>query len=146
MSHLASIDRKRLSRGRRALGLFAAVWLNLALAPCAMAYEADDDHDCPHCPPAAVQDHHGMHGDKQAGAPCADNLADCGLDGEFSHDARGGNAKLKQAQPDLPVMATAIEPATTHAAVAQQRAPPPADAVGAGAAPPLHLLYCVFLD
>ena len=40
MSHLFGSSR-RSSRGRSALGLFVAVWLNLALAPCAMALQAD---------------------------------------------------------------------------------------------------------
>lgn len=36
------------------LGLFALIWLSIAIAPCAMAMQADAmaaQHECPHCPP-----------------------------------------------------------------------------------------------
>lgn len=49
------------SRRTRAFGLLVAVWVSLALQPCAIA--AVSDHECPHCPveveatPAAIEDH-----------------------------------------------------------------------------------------
>ena len=149
MSHLFGSSR-RSSRGRSALGLFVAVWLNLALAPCAMALQADDDnhgdHDCPHCPPAEMQGHHEMHAGMQPGGSCADDLSDCGLDDEFSHDARSGQSQLKDAQYELPVLANAGDVAFGQRAGAQQRAPPPHLAGRLPAGPPVHLLNCVFLD
>lgn len=149
MSHSAS-SRKAPSRGRRALGLFVAVWLNLALAPCTMAMEAGDeqhgDHDCPHCPPARMQGHHEMHAGMQAEAPCADDLSDCGLDDEFSHDARGGQLQLKDAQFELPAFAVASETFGSKLVPVRQRAPPPLAAGVRPAGPPIHLLNCVFLD
>ena len=82
MSHPAG-SRKRQTRGGKVLGLFVAVWLNLALAPCAMAIEAGEDHPgdhpCPHCPPADTHGHHDMHAGMQAQAPCADDLSDWDL-------------------------------------------------------------------
>jgi hypothetical protein len=144
LGHLAD-SRKQQSRGRRALGLFAAVWLNLALAPCAMAVEADDDHDCPHCPPAAMQGHHEMHGGMQAKAPCADDLSDCGLDDEFSHDARGGNIQLKEVN-EIPALAVSNDSALSELAPVQPRAPPSFETGPPPAGPPVYLLNCVFLD
>ena len=145
MSHLADSKRQQ-SRGRRALGLFAAVWLNLALAPCAMAVEADDDHDCPHCPPAAVQGHHEMHTGMQAEAPCAGDLSDCGLDEEFSHDARGGQSQPKDIQHELPVAVAGSDAGFSELAHVRQRAPPLGETGPPPAGPPVYLLNCVFLD
>ena len=132
MSHPGSTRNKRRNRGRGALGLFAAVWLNLALAPFAMAYDAEDDHDCPHCPPAEM--------------PCADGLSDCSLDGDFSHDARFGQAKLKDAQSDLPAVVVSALPVSQVSASARERSPPLFTKAHPGAPPPLHVLYCVYLD
>ncbi len=145
MGHLAD-STKQQSRGRRALGLFAAVWLNLALAPCAMAVEADDDHDCPHCPPSEMQGHHEMHGGMQAEAPCASDLSDCGLDDEFSHDARGGQIQLKDTKYDLPTVAVHSGFGVNELAPVQQRAPPPSETGPPPVGPPVYLLNCVFLD
>ena len=146
MNHLAGTVNKRRIRSRGALGLFVAVWLNLALAPCAMAYEAEADHDCPHCPPAEMQGHHGDHAGMQAQASCADNLSDCGLDGEFSHDARNGQSKPAEGHYELPVVAAADALLQQHTISIRQRAPPLPALVHSGAAPRLHLFHCVFLD
>ena len=146
MSYPASISSERRTRGRRALGLFAAVWLNLALAPCAMAYESQDDHDCPHCPPAEEHGHHDMHAGMQAEMPCADGMSDCSLDGDFSHDVRNGKAKLKDTQHELPAFVAADEPPPQPVVRHHQRAPPWFATAHAGASPPLHVLYCVYLD
>lgn len=146
MSRPDSISSKRRIRGRGALGLFAAVWLNLALAPCAMAYEAEDDHDCPHCPPAEMQGHHDMHSGMDAEMPCADGLSDCSLDGDFSHDARFGQAKLKDTQSDLPAVVVSTLPVSQILTSARERSPPPAASSHSGSSPRLHILHCVFLD
>lgn len=138
----------RQGRGRAAFGLFAAVWLNLALQPCAMAWDARDEQHCPNCPPAEMQDHHGMHAGmaaaKSAGMPCADGLADCMLDQHANHDGRGAQPQPK----DTPVASAA--PPLAVAVLALPRgddAPAPRYAsVHPGAPPPLHLLNCVFLD
>ena len=146
MNQAGSTSRKRRTRARSALGLFAAVWLNLALAPCAMAGKAADEHDCPHCPPAAMQGHHEMHGGATASMPCADDLADCSLDDDFSHDARQGTIKLKDTQHELPVLAVVDGLAQPHEIPHDQRAPRCMTVAHSGAPPALHLLNCVFLD
>jgi hypothetical protein len=111
-----------------------------------MAVEADADHDCPHCPPSAMQGHHEMHGGMQAQAPCADDLSDCGLEDDFSHDARGGQVQLKDAQFDLPTVAVGNGPGASKLASAQQRAPPASETGPPPVGPPVYLLNCVFLD
>ena len=146
MKQAGRINSKRRTRARSALGLFAAVWLNVALAPCAMAAEPADDHDCPHCPPAEMQGHHDMHAGTMASMPCADSLADCSLDEDFSHDARHAKTKLKDAHYELPVLAVVDELAPRHEIPYDERAPPAHTVGHPGAPPALHLLNCVFLD
>jgi hypothetical protein len=111
-----------------------------------MAYEAEGDHDCPHCPPAQMQGHHDMHAGNDAEMPCADGLSDCSLDGDFSHDARNGQAKPKDAQNDLPAVVISTHPVAQISAPARERSPPPFAMTHSGAPPPLHVLYCVYLD
>lgn len=111
-----------------------------------MAVEAAGDHDCPHCPPEAMQGHHDMHGGMQAEASCADDLADCGLDDTFNHDARGGQLQLKDAQYELPSFVVAANDGISRLAPPGQRAPPPMPSGPPPVAPPVYLLNCVFLD
>lgn len=129
--------------GYPALGLFAAVWLNLALQPCAMALEAD--HDCPHCPPAHEHEmaaHHN-HGEAKAEAPCASMQSQCGELDDASLDGRTGQLKVKDAF-ELP-LAIVHDPAAPAIAAAkrchQSTGPPP----HAGSSPPRHVLFCVYL-
>ena len=144
MSHFGN-NVQRQSWGRRALGLFAAVWLNLALQPCAMAYEVDD-HDCPHCPPAATHDHGDRHDGMDHEMPCADGAADCAIDPDWSHDARGGKSKLKDAPADTPVAIVLVELASEPISDGSTLPPSRCSTLQAGAPPPLHVLYCVYLD
>lgn len=146
MSYFASIGQERHSRGLRALGLFVAVWLNLAMQPCAMAYQAEDDHDCPHCPPAAAHDHGDRHGGSDGPMPCADGAADCMIDDDWSHDGRGGSSKLKDASGDSPVAIIHHEYARTTLQHRDTTLRPRTLSVHAGVPPPLHVLYCVYLD
>jgi hypothetical protein len=146
LSYLASIRKQHRSWGRSALGLFAAVWLNLALQPCAMAYEVENDHECPHCPPAEMQGHHDMHDGMDAGMPCADGLSDCSLDPDFSHDGRGGQTQLKDVKSDGPAIAVPMDLVAPFDTVARERSPPRFETVHSGSPPPLHVLYCVYLD
>ena len=144
MSHLANIRKARQILGRRALGLFVAVWLNLAMQPCAMAYEADD-HDCPHCPPSQTHDHGDMQGSMDHTMPCADGAADCTIDEDWNHDTRGAKSKLKDVPAEIPV---AIAPQELNAQLYRptgSSGPTSCSPAQAGASPPLHVLYCVYL-
>lgn len=72
-----SANSKRTRAQSRWLGVFVAVWLNLAVQPCAMALGLD--RDCPHCPPVQHEDmaHHGHHAE-EVDAGCDSLLSDCG--------------------------------------------------------------------
>ena len=137
-------NRRTRSATGRLLGVLGVFWLNLVVAPCAMAFGAE--HDCPHCPPEMSDEmaaHHGHHQDDAASA-CDALMSDCDDLGTYANEGRFAQLKLKDKTdpvamapptlPDTPVAAARFVPA---------RADPP-DPVGAF--PPLHLLNCVFLD
>lgn len=126
------------------LAVVLALWVNLAVQPCAMAMGTDSD--CPHCPPAVegtMAMAHGHHG-QDVDSDCASLGADCGEIDEFGVDSRGSQSKLKDkaeidASPPLPSGELSIRPS----AVPVPATGPPDPAVEP---PPLHLLNCVFLD
>jgi len=146
-------SRNRTSRARWALGLFAIVWCNLALQPCAMAFGADSDADCTHCPPSETRGHsqHGEHAvshshDSSSNeAPCDLVAANCFVADEFSYEGRIGKANFKDAIKDATVFvfvdAHPVQRLAEGADSDRQeiQLPPP------GASPPLNILYCVYL-
>ena len=136
-------QRTRTATGRL-LAVLGVFWLNLVVAPCAMAFGAE--HDCPHCPPEHAGEmaaHHGHH-EGVASTGCDALMSDCDDLGTYANEGRFAQLKLKDKTdpvamapptlPDLPVAAARFVPATAD----------PPDPVGAF--PPLHLLNCVFLD
>jgi len=145
LGRLANIRQQQQSWSRRALGLFMAVWLNLALQPCAMAFQVDDDRDCPNCPPAQMQEHAGMHGDMDHETPCADGVDDCSIADDLNHDGRGGQIKLKDLSNDIPLVIADI--------ASQIRFQYPSNAISqpryalrrSSAQPPLYVLHCIYL-
>ena len=135
--------RTRTATGRL-LGVLGVFWLNLVVAPCAMAIGAE--HDCPHCPPEMGDEmaaHHGHHQDDAASA-CDALMSDCDDLGTYANEGRFAQLKLKD-KSDPVAMAPPTLPGTPIAEVrfVVTTADPP-DPVGAF--PPLHLLNCVFLD
>ena len=146
LSYLANIRLTQQSWGRRALGLFVAVWLNLALQPCAMAFTADSD--CPNCPPAQTHEHAGLHGDMSGmdeQMPCADGLDDCFIDDDLNHDGRSGESKAKDA-PNTSAAIFSQEMSLNWHRSADVTPRPRYASMHAGAPPSLHVLYCVYLD
>lgn len=148
MSHPAGATNERRTRALGGLGLFVAVWLNLAIAPCTMAYDAGGDGDCPHCPPAEAHGGHQMHGhtDGTAAAemPCAEGLSDCMVDDDANHDGRGGQPKIKDVSSLL-----FLAPAEFSRGLRPDSGavlPSRYSMIRPGAPPPIHLLNCVFLD
>ncbi len=117
-------------------------WLNLALTPCAMAFDAvpeteqahghgqqheqQHEHNCPRCPPAAT------------------TVVDCVSPDESALDARNSFVKLKDAPAEQPV---AILPPEVLFPVAVVRSPAPDRCYyqTPGNPPPLNILYCVYL-
>jgi len=137
LSYLASIRNRQQPWGRRALGLFAAVWLNLALQPCAMAYALDS--------PAQMPGHSGMHASMDHEMPCADVMTDCAIVDDINHDGRSAEFKLKDAPVDVVIAIAPHELSRSFGQVASDRSPPRYASVHAGAPPPLNILYCVYL-
>jgi len=138
------------ARGRPAvlrqyvLGLLAIVWLNMAILPCAMAFQGDED--CPHCPPAEDQEmaSHHEHGEASAETSCATSQPDCCDAMAASVDVRGSKLEFKPAS-DV-VLITAPVPTRLPTSVLGHRhgALDPPRIVGSS--PPLHVLFCVYLD
>lgn len=135
-------------RSLRALGLFVAVWLNLALQPCAMALAEQDEPDCPHCPPSQMQAHeHGAaHGAMERDVPCADGAGDCAVVDSINHDGRSGQPNLKAPGADLPIAVTTDVPAIMPLRPSRSTSSPEPLYHVTGSPPPLHVLYCVYLD
>ena len=148
MSRAARHRQHGQPRSLRAFGLFVAVWVNLALQPCAMALAEQDEPDCPHCPPSKMQMHeHGMaHAGMERDAPCADGAGDCAVIDSINHDGRGSQPKLQLPGADLPIAL----PSDIAGTVAEQPSRRTSSAEPfyhyIGSPPPLHVLYCVYLD
>jgi hypothetical protein len=145
LSRFASIRQQQQSWGRRALGLFVAVWLNLALQPCAMAFQVDDDHDCPNCPPAQMQEHAGMHGNMDHEMPCADGVDDCSIVDDLNHDGRGGEIKLKDLSTDTPLAIADYGSLIRFQYPSNATSQPRYALLHPGSPPPLYVLHCIYL-
>jgi len=139
LSHLASIRRRQQFWGRRALGLFVAVWLNLALQPCAMAYEVDDQV------PMQMQGHGGMHHDMDEQAPCADSLSDCSIVADLNCDGRGGQVKFKDLSNDIPLAIADFVSPLRFQRLRDTKSLPRCASLHSGAPPPLYVLHCIYL-
>jgi hypothetical protein len=108
---------------RRGLAVLFTFWLNLALLPCAMAIETDQDgHDC--CPPTVE----------------LQQIDCCELDSATS-DKRGSKF---EGQYDLLVEATVATWPSLQTTILSLREARPPDPVYFS--PPLHKLFCVYLD
>jgi len=142
LSHLANI-RQQQSWGRRALGLFVAVWLNLALQPCVMAYQVEED--CPDCPPMQMAEQAGVHGDMDHEMPCANSLDDCFVDEDLNHDGRSGQIKLKDLSHDIPLVITDNGSLLRFQSPSDATSRPRYALLHPGAPPPLYVLHCVYL-
>lgn len=131
-------------RKRSVLGLAAVLWLNMAVLPCAMAFQSADM--CLHCPPPdehEVSAHHG-HGGDQASNSGVTIQSDCCDQDEPKVDARVSKLEAKPASVVIFVTAPAM--AELPALTSGQRyctADPPGLS---GSSPPLHVLFCVYLD
>jgi len=135
--------RKPAAPKRSVLGLLAVLWLNMAVLPCAMAFESDEP--CPHCPPAEdhqMASHHG-HGGVDAVPTCATAQSECCDLAAASIDTRGSKLKFKSAS-DIVLITAPLKPVLpARASVQRHVASDPPDIFGTS--PPLHILYCVYL-
>ena len=104
-----------------------------------MAFEVADD--CPHCPPAAEQAmaHHGHEAAPQA--DCESMQSDCCDLEAAAVDNRGGKF---ESQDDVSVNAIPVTWPSLHTVrVAQHDTQPPDPG---NHFPPLHKLFCVYLN
>ena len=128
----------------RALAVVVALWLNLAVQPCAMAF--GDDHDCPHCPPAQdmqMAGHHGHQAD-EAATDCETSQSDCGEIDDFSLQGRNTLSKLKAEPLPVAIVAPASPLIALNPIGFSTTAADPPEPVASTTA--LHLLNCVFLN
>ena len=135
-----SIRSSITSAPRRMLSVFVLCWLNLAITPCAMAFEVADD--CPHCPPAAEQEmaHHGQHEFADT-VECESMQAECCDLEAAAVDNRVGKY---ESQDDVSVVAVPVGWPSLHTLSVvrhEMRPPDPGNY-----SPPLHKLFCVYLD
>jgi hypothetical protein len=106
-----------------------------------MAFE--QDHDCPHCPPAHEHEMAMHHGQQQAEAPCASMQAQCDdIDG-IGLDGRVGQLKAKY-DVEIPLAIT-HDVSVVTARSYRQTYPPTGPPVPPGNAPALNVLNCVYL-
>jgi len=144
MSSRLSAWQSPVSRKRSILGLAAVLWLNMAVLPCAMAFQSAAM--CLHCPPSdepEVSAHHG-HGEDQATASGATMQSDCCDQDEAKVDARVSKIEAKPASAVVFVTAPAVAELPTGTTGQRQCATDPPGL--SGSSPPLHVLFCVYLD
>ncbi len=118
---ISRISRKT-RKSRLTAGALLAVWLNLALLPCAMALETvEEGHDC--CPPTI---------ELQA--------LDCCEPGDVCVDSR---SEYNQVDKTALVAVQVAAPPTVALVRASHHDPPPDPAC---TVTPIYLANCVFLD
>jgi len=125
---------------RRGLGLLAIVWLNLALTPCAIAF--DSEHECPH---GAQPEHHEMagHHGEMAEHSCASMQEACCEIADATVDTRSGSIQFEDS-PDIEVLgAPSPGESINRASARYMAAADPPDPPGPSRA--LHKLFCVYL-
>lgn len=128
----------------RRTALLAVMWLNMAITPCAMAFDGGD-HDCPHLPPADghVMAAHHDHGHDKATRSCATLQVDCCDALDATLGSRADTLKSKTSPDvvfaDIPTIAELSPPPALFSAAVDPPDPP-------DAFPPRHVLFCVYLD
>jgi len=149
MNHRTMANWRPQAMTRSVWALLAVLWLNMAVLPCAMAFESDD-HDCPHCPPADEHQMGGHHGHakreatQQAEASCATMQSQCCDIVDASVDTRSKKSDVRDSS-DLEYCAVSsvpefsVWPAAHYVGAADPPWPP-------DNFPPRHVLFCVYLD
>ena len=143
MLKLRSIRSGAGAATRRGLGLLAIVWLNLALTPCAIAFDAESG--CAHSPPSGHQGmagHHD-HGEQKDAHSCASMQEACCEIADASVDTRGSTIEIDDST-DLEVLAAypPDQSATKTLSSYLTTTDPPDPPAGFR---PLHNLFCVYL-
>jgi len=124
--------------------LLSVLWLNMAVLPCAMAFESEEP--CPHHPSAEdhqMASHHG-HGEVDTKRSCATAQPECCDLAAASIDTRGNKLQFKSASDIVLITAPLTSVLPARASVQRHIASDPPDF--SGSSPPLHVLFCVYLD
>jgi len=145
MSTFAKLRSTSETAKRRMRIAFAAIWVCLAIQPCAMA--AASETDCPHCPPEIEQ---AMHAGHQHAEHMHDGSAGTAADAECCEVGSAiVNPRSDKLDPNdvgdylalppglAPVALLRREPCARRTADPPERARSPV---------PLHILYCVYRD
>ncbi len=136
-----SLRNRLYSAPRRCFGVLVVCWLNLVVTPCVMAMPVEQG--CPHTP-AVVEQASGHHGHHAASTThdCVTVASECCDFVDASFDTRGG--KLKNTTDDIAITVVTLPWLVDYSFTRQAVVTPPPDPVGFS--PPLHKLYCVYLD
>ena len=143
-----STDKNRkISRTRKALGLVLAVWVSLAVQPCAVA--AVSTEECPHCPVTAEstsepeRSHRGsIVTTVEETVSCVSAQAECCDVEEGIVNFRIESSDLDEGNNVLPTSAPASHPRLGPCEESGNAAGPPEPS---GGSVPLHVLKCVYL-
>ena len=143
-----STDKNRkVSRTRKALGLMLAVWVSLAVQPCAMA--AASTEECPHCPvlvettPEPERNHCGsIVTSSEETVSCASAQAEC-------CDVEEGIVSLRIESSDLDegnnVLPTSVPVPHLYHGPCEESGNATGPPEASGGSVPLHVLKCVYL-
>jgi len=138
MNHRITAVYRVITRG----ALLAVAWLNLAVMPCAMAFESAE-HDCPHCPPAEVHEMAGHHGHGEAKRSCATMQSDCCDISTATVESRTAKSKSGHTPDIVQISGPATAKLSARYSLFAPAADPPDPP---GTSPPLYVLNCVYLD
>lgn len=144
MSHHTTARSGSAGLTRSVWGLLAVLWLNMAVLPCAMAFESGD-HDCGHCPPAVEHEmasHHG-HGEAHTNESGATTASECCDPEDASIDIRGGNLKIKAPTEGVVISEPAIAVVLARSNGQLNWASDPPEIISRSPSP--HVLFCVYL-
>ena len=144
MSHYATAQSRSSSRTRNVWGLLAVLWLNMAVLPCAMAFESEHD-DCAHCPPALEDEmaaHHGHH-KEHANESGATMQSECCELEDASIDIRGSNLKIKPFSEVAFISEPVIAVVPKRSTGLLKWASDPPEIIASSPTP--HVLFCVYL-
>ena len=148
LNPLVTIQQRQAPLARRVLGLFVAVWLTMALQPCAMAFGDVNDDGCLHCPAAHSEEisSHSAHAADQpelSALPYETDASQCGFASDFNYDGRV--LKVKDSPTDVP---TNIVPSLAVIPL-EKNLPALPDIADSSCLPGdpqrLNVFYCVYL-
>ena len=135
MNPLRALRKRRRPLAAQMLAMLGVVWLNMVLQPCLMAAEMDMDMTgpCPHCPSTMTED-------------CAGATSNgCTYVDRIDYDGRGPHSKLAKKLDHFFITPTVLPIAYSHAA-SNCATGPPRDVGLHPPAPPLNVIYCVYLN